>query len=96
MEDVPRSFILGQANKVRLIPTTDDSLRVYAGNHSSIDFVAITREDNAFFCCGPIMNGIAQIIDKSDINDVHVDIYDTLYRLFGNYLKSVTAQPELF
>ena len=96
VRDVPFSFLLGQANKIQLIPTTDDSFRVYEGDHSSIDFVAITREDNAFFCCKSIMNGIAQIVDKSDINDVHDDIYDALYRLFGNYLKSVTTKPELF
>lgn len=96
VKDTQFSFILGQVNKIQLIPTTDDSLRVYVGNRNTIDIVTITREDNPFFCCGPIMNGVAQIIDKSDINDVHVDIYDALYTMFGNYLKSATTQPELF
>jgi len=96
VKDLPSTFITGQANSIQLIPTTDDSLSVYVGNRSSDDFVVLTREDNPFFGCSSIVYGISQIKDKNDINDVHGNIYDALFRIVGNYLKSITTQPELF
>jgi len=93
VKDLPFTFITGQANSIQLIPTTDDSLSVYVGNWSSVDFVVLTREDNPFFGCSSIMYGISRIKDKNEIN---FDIYEVLYKMFGNYLKSVTTQPELF